>query len=211
MSLRIIILSLMIGLGLSALAKGDYTDPYKGYDEVAFMELDLESNLSLPEVSESCHQAITQYINRIATDLAKRKYTVDLLRDDEVILITIPTDDLFFPNDTLLSSSAPAKLQPVIDLLSLPYMYKVVYGVHTDNTGSPFYNMELSHKRNSSIYDYLLDHVSDDQIVIPYEYGDTDPIEPNNTRQGRRDNRRLELYLVPGPKMIEMAHKKTLH
>lgn len=210
MRFRLIIFVLAI-MSISALsAKNDYVDPYKDYDEAIFMDLDIESNLAMPQVPQSCAAGIRRYINRIATDLAKQRYTVDLLRDDEVILVTIPTDELFLPNDTLLSSAAASRLQPVIKLFAEPDMYKVLYAVHTDNTGSAKYNMMLSHKRNNSLYDYILDQVSEDLIIIPYEYGDTEPVEPNNTREGRKANRRLEIFLMPGPKMIEMAHKQTL-
>lgn len=185
-------------------------DPYKDYDEAVYMDLDLESNLLLPEVDKKSHTAITTYINRIATDLAKQKYIVDLMRDDEVILVTIPSDELFLPNDTLLSPTAINRLAPIIKLLVPGDMFKVVYGVHTDNTGSEFYNMQLAHKRNGSIYDYLLDTVDEEQIVIPYEYGDTAPIESNNSREGRKSNRRIEFYLIPGPKMITLARSGKL-
>lgn len=70
--------------------------------------------------------------------------------------------------------------------------------------------MYLSHERNNSIYDWLLSQVSEDLIVIPFEMGDTDPIEPNDSRKGRAANRRVEIYLIPGPKMITQAHKGTL-
>ncbi len=204
--LVVILISLACALGMS----GKSEDPYKDYDEAVFMDLDLDSNLMLPAVDKKAHPGVTSYVNRVATDLAKQKYIVDLLRDDEVILITIPSDELFLPNDTLLSPTAPSRLAPIIKLLNPGDMFKVVYGVHTDNTGSEFYNMELAHKRNGSIYDYLLDTVNDDQIVIPYEYGDTAPIESNNTREGRKANRRVEFYLIPGPKMITLARSGKL-
>ena len=70
--------------------------------------------------------------------------------------------------------------------------------------------MQLSHERNSSIYDYMLDNLSQDVIIIPFEMGDTDPVEPNDSRKGRAANRRLELYLIPGPKLITDAHKGLL-
>ncbi|MDE5786090.1 MAG: OmpA family protein [Duncaniella sp.] len=185
-------------------------DPYKDYDEAVYMDLDLESNLLLPEVDKKSRSAVTTYINRVATDLAKQKFIVDLMRDDEVILVTIPSDELFLPNDTLLSPTAVSRLAPIIKLLEPGDMYKVVYSVHTDNTGSEFYNMQLAHKRNGSIYDYLLDTVDEEQIVIPYEYGDTAPLESNNSREGRMANRRVEFYLIPGPKMITMARTGKL-
>lgn len=206
--LTAILLTLACALALSG--KSGHDDPYRDYDEALYMDLDLDSNLVLPAVDKKAHPGVSSYMYRVATDLAKQKFTVDLLRDDEVILVTIPSDELFLPNDTLLSPSAPARLSPIFKLLNPGDMFKVTYAVHTDNTGSEFYNMQLSHKRNGSIYDYMLDTVSDDQIVIPYEYGDSAPIESNNTRQGRKANRRIEIYLMPGPKMITLAREGKL-
>ncbi|MCM1076444.1 MAG: OmpA family protein [Bacteroides sp.] len=189
-------------------AKDD--DPYKGYDETVYMDMELEENIKTPVVGKKEHQAVKAHMVRLGQNLAKRNYIVDMMRDDEVVLVTIPSDDLFQPNDTLLRPTAPAKLSPIISLLTDPYLYKVVYAVHTDNTGSPTYNMRLSHQRNSSIYEWLLENVSEDLIVIPYEFGDTDPLSPNDSREGRKENRRLEIFLIPGPKLITSAQKGTL-
>lgn len=205
-----VLTSMLLSTASALQAKDKYTDPYKGYDETIYMDMDIEQNILTPEVASGEHAAISQYMKNVGHTMAKKGYIVDMMRDDEVVLVTIPTDDLFLPNDTLLSPSAPAKFGPVIALLRDPEMYKVVYAVHTDNTGSAKYNSYLSHERNNSIYDWLLTQVSEDLIVIPYEMGDTDPIEPNDSRNGRAANRRVEIYLIPGPKMITNAHKGLL-
>lgn len=202
--------SLAVASNISSTAKDNSNDPYKGYDETVFMDMDLEANLKTPAVGKTESPAIQKHMNRLGSDLVEKGYTVDLMRNDEVLLITIPSDDLFLPNDTLLSPKAPAKLMPIVSLLSDPMMMKVVYAVHTDNTGSSVYNMSLSHERNNSIYDWLLDNINQDLIVIPYEMGDTDPLLPNDSRTGRKENRRVEIYLIPGPKMITLARKGQL-
>lgn len=202
--------ALFVMTGIETSAKETFVDPYNNYDESVFMDMELEQNILTPAVGKSEHQAVSKYMKRIGLDLAKKGYTVDMMRDDEVVVITLPTDDLFLPNDTLLAPSAPGKFGPVISLLHNPEMFKVVYTVHTDNTGSPQYNMYLSHERNNSIYDWMLTQISEDLIVIPYEMGDTDPIMGNDSRAGRAANRRVEIYLIPGPKMITDAHNGTL-
>lgn len=197
-------------VGTEMSAKETYVDPYTNYDESVFMDMELEQNILTPAVGKHEHPAVSKHMKRIGLDLAKKGYTVDMMRDDEVVVVTLPTDDLFLPNDTLLAPAAPAKFGPVISLLRDPEMFKVVYTVHTDNTGSPQYNMYLSHERNNSIYDWMLTQISEDLIVIPYEMGDSDPIMGNDSRAGRAANRRVEIYLIPGPKMITEAHNETL-
>lgn len=210
---HIILIALTALFAMSACkmsAKDNFTDPYAGYDESVFMDMELEQNILTPAVGKQEHSAVSKYMDRIGHDLAKKGYIVDKMRDDEVIVVTIPSDDLFLPNDTLLSPSAPAKFGPIISLLRDPEMYKVVYTVHTDNTGSAQYNMYLSHERNNSIYDWMLTQISEDLIVIPYEMGDSDPVMGNDSREGRAANRRVEIYLIPGPKLITQAHKGIL-
>lgn len=204
----LILLAFFVAI-VPSIAKDTYIDPYRGYDETLYMDMELNDNILSPQVGTKEHSAVKHYMNRIAQDLAKR-YTVDMMRNDEVVLITIPADELFMPNDTLLSPSAPDRLIPIVSLLKDPEMMKVVYAIHTDNTGSPTYNMFLSHERNNSIYDWLLDNISEDLIVIPYEFGDTEPLVANDSREGRAENRRVEFYLIPGPKMITLAHKGLL-
>lgn len=208
----ILVLMMLMTVAECVMAAGDkYVDPYKDYDETLFMDMDLEQNVMTPMVSKGDHAAISHYMKRLGTQLSRKGYTVDLTRDDEVLIVTIPSDDLFQPNDTLLSPAAPAKLAPVVQQISGdPAWMKVVYAVHTDNTGSETYNQSLSHARNSSLYDWLLPQVNEKLIVIPYEMGDTDPIEPNDTRRGRAANRRVEIFLIPGPKMITQAHSGLL-
>lgn len=201
---------LLVLLSFGVCAKGKFNDPYKDYDESTFMDMDFKQNILTPEVGPDEHGAIKKYMTRLGDNLAKKGYIVDLERKDEVVIVTIPTDDLFLPNDTLLISSGLKKITPILTLLADPEMFKLVYTVNTDNTGSHDYNMWLSHQRNNSIYDWLLNQVSEDLIIIPFEMGDSAPVEDNHTRIGRAANRRVEFHLIPGPKMITQAHKGLL-
>ncbi len=203
-------IAFMLAVIIGSSAKGKYTDPYKGYEESAFMDMDLDQNILTPAVGDNEHAAIRRYMTRLGDNLAKKGYIVDLSREDEVVVVTVPTDDLFLPNDTLLMPSGLSRLTPIVSLLKDPEMFKLVYTVNTDNTGSRQYNLWLSHERNNSIYDWLLKQVSEDLIVIPFEMGDQEPVEKNDSRAGRAANRRVEFYLIPGPKMITQAHKGLL-
>ena len=41
--------------------------------------------------------------------------------------------------------------------------------------------------------------------VVPYALGPDEPLKPNNSIDNRRQNRRLEVYLVPGKVMVTKA------
>lgn len=190
--------------------------PYPDYQEDVFMDMELSQNVVTPKVPADLKGYISSYQKKIADELTNH-YTVDLTRDDEVFIVCIPSNDIFLPNDTLLSSYAPQVLNPVLDLMKGdPYMYKIVVAIHTDDTGSDKYLQNLSTARTNSIYDWLLDAmdseiISWDLVVIPYPMASTDPLVDNDTMENRQQNRRVEFYFIPGPKMIDMAKNKQLH
>lgn len=186
-----------------------YTDPYQGYSEDVFMDMDFEPNLATPIVPLKVKGALAKRVRTTAESL-RRKAMVDLMRDDEVIVVTVPTDQLFMPNDTLLSDQAEAALAPLPGLMKDPMMYKVVLAMHTDDTGSELYRDELSSSRLNSVYDWFMTCMdrgilSEQLIIIPFSMGGFMPLVDNDTRAHRSENRRLEVYLVPGPKLIDMA------
>lgn len=187
---------------------------YPGYNEETFMDMDFDPNLLTPEIPVPSRAVVADYIRKTANSL-KSAYTIDLMRDDEVFIVSIPTDEIFLPNDTLLSDYAPKQLDPMLRLMSDPFMYKIVVAVHTDDTGSEHYRDMLSTARLNSIYDWLMDAIdsgllSEDLIIIPFSMASSDPIQLNDTRAHRRENRRIEFYFIPGPKMIELAQKRQL-
>lgn len=207
----ILLLVMLLGSAPTAVADKPYTDPYLEYDEIDHWDLDLDDNIEIPEISDGERKDVRTYMKNLFNDLAKRNYIAELDRNDEVVVVSLPCDDLFLPNDTLLWQPRAARLlDPLKPLLADPDMFKIVFAVNSDNTGSAVYNMNLSDARKDSMYEWFDLNSAPDLIVVPYSMGDTDPIEPNNTRAGRAANRRVDVYFIPGPKMIELSHKKQL-
>ena len=187
-----------------------YTDPYKGYSEETFMDMDFAPNLATPVVGEKEKPAVKKAILAAANSL-KNKYTIDLVRNDEVFIVNIPTDNLFLPNDTLLTDKADALLTPLLSPMKDPMAYKIVLAVHTDDTGSETYRENLSTARLNSVYDWFMNKIdggalSEKILIIPFAMGGAMPLSPNTSRNNRKENRRLEVYFIPGPSIISAAH-----
>jgi outer membrane protein OmpA-like peptidoglycan-associated protein len=81
--------------------------------------------------------------------------------------------------------------------------------MHTDNTGSEVYTDRLSLQRVNAVFDWFDDQGCDTRFLFPTASGAAEPLPGNNNEslQQRRQNRRLEILLVPGEKMIEEAKK----
>lgn len=137
----------------------------------------------------------------------KGECTVEAYRNKEVLLITIPAHLLFGPNMTELRKSAGDYLSPIRRYLKDPDMYRVMLVMHTDNTGSEPYREKLTTDRVNAIFDWFEESGSDTSYLFSYSLGDDMPLIANDSMENRDKNRRLEIYLVPGKKMVQQAQK----
>jgi len=67
---------------------------------------------------------------------------------------------------------------------------------HTDNVGTDAYNLGLSERRANSVKAYLTGRSIEPKRMNPVGYGESRPIQTNETEEGREDNRRVELKVV---------------
>lgn len=87
-----------------------------------------------------------------------------------------------------------AILDQAVDVLNRNTNVRVELAGHTDAIGSDAYNQGLSERRAQIVYDYLVSRgVSASQLTGVRGYGESQPIDTNDTREGRARNRRTEL------------------
>lgn len=137
----------------------------------------------------------------------KSECTVENYRNKEVLLVTIPAHLIFEPNDTELSAKAAEYLTPIKRYLKEPDMYRVLLVMHTDNTGSELYRDEITEDRVDAVADWFENSGVDTTYLFSYAMSDDMPLVPNDSYVNRDKNRRLEIYLMPGKKMLEQAKK----
>lgn len=67
---------------------------------------------------------------------------------------------------------------------------------HTDSTGPAAYNQKLSVRRAEAVKAYLVSKGIEQNRVYTEGKGETQPVASNATRQGRAQNRRVEIEVV---------------
>lgn len=121
----------------------------------------------------------------------------------ERALLTLAADETFSPGSWTLTRRGRAKLNELLpQLRDLGGAKIVVYG-YTDNVPvSPALqkrgvvdNLDLSSKRADAVVRYLRSRGVNPEIMSAKGRGDTHPIAPNDTREGRRQNRRIEVVI----------------
>ncbi len=132
---------------------------------------------------------------------------IEAFRKKEVILITIPAANLFAPNSSDLSDGAAKYLAPIKRYMKDPDMFRVLLVMHTDNTGSSQYRDNITADRVDAVTTWFEDQGADTSYTFSYAFGDESPLVPNTSYENRDKNRRLEVYLMPGAKMLEEAKK----
>lgn len=76
---------------------------------------------------------------------------------------------------------------------------------HTDNAGPDDYNMTLSKNRAYAVTNYLQAKGLNSNRFSTNWSGELEPISDNNTTEGRAQNRRVNVAIVPNEKMISDA------
>ena len=83
-------------------------------------------------------------------------------------------------------------IRTIFDMLQKDKHIQLLIEGHTSSEGGAEYNLELSKRRAESIRSYLIgEGIAVERLEI-IGYGDTRPLQSNDTAQGRAKNRRVE-------------------
>lgn len=105
--------------------------------------------------------------------------------------------NIFFDFDkATLRPESYNELDRLVTLLTENPSIKVELSAHTDSKGSDDYNMKLSQKRAESVVNYLVTKGIAADRLIAKGYGETKPIDTNDTEEGRQNNRRVEFKII---------------
>jgi outer membrane protein OmpA-like peptidoglycan-associated protein len=129
----------------------------------------------------------------------------------QAVKVTFDSGILFATNKADLSTSAKNSLVKFSQVLKNNADCDVAIYGHTDNTGSDAINQPLSVQRAQSVSSYLSScGIASSQIKSVEGQGSTNPVADNSTEDGRKQNRRVEVYMYASKAMVDAANKGTL-
>jgi len=134
-----------------------------------------------------------------AKDALDRATAAGKLAEGKFLFTEVLSDDsMKFPvNKADLSPEAMARLDAFIEKLKTDNrnVYIEVQG-HTDITGDKDYNYKLGEERAEAVRRYLNQHGVALNRIGTISYGPDAPVAPNETRDGRQQNRRVVLVVL---------------
>ena len=109
---------------------------------------------------------------------------------------TIVLNNVFFDFDkSVLKPESYPELNRVVELMNERTSMTIEIAGHTDATGTESYNLGLSRRRAEAVYNYLAEKgISKDRLDVKY-FGESQPVQTNETFAGRRANRRVEFKI----------------
>ena len=114
-----------------------------------------------------------------------------------VVGSTIVLKNVFFDyNKATLKSESYIELDRVVKLLNENPSMRIELSGHTDNRGTEEYNQKLSEDRAKSCVEYLTSKGIAPSRLEYKGYGESKPINPNNTEEGWAENRRTEFKII---------------
>lgn len=102
-------------------------------------------------------------------------------------------DVLFEPDQAQIKKEAMPYVNPLVSYLKDNPTRRAWIEGHTDSVGSSAYNMELSTRRAEAVRDVLVTSGIDAKRIAAKGVGETKPIATNDTAEGRKMNRRVEI------------------
>jgi outer membrane protein OmpA-like peptidoglycan-associated protein len=154
---------------------------------------------------------IGHHMDKQAQEIKQAVPDAKVERVGEGIDMTFNSGLLFQINSSVLSEAAKVNLAKVANVFVKYPETNILIEGHTDNTGSPEYNMELSKKRAYAVSDYLASKgVTTSRMDIKW-YGETQPKYPNDNESNRALNRRVELAITANDQMKQKAQQGSLN
>jgi len=108
-----------------------------------------------------------------------------------------------YNKDKILKRSFPVLKAVKARLQENPGIRKIRIEGHTDSKGSNRKNKKLSDKRAKAVMKYLVKNGIDADRLEYKGYGETTPIDSNDTKEGRQRNRRVEFTILDQADQIE--------
>lgn len=109
--------------------------------------------------------------------------------------LVMPGNITFATDSTYINSSFNNTLDKLAATMRQYNQTTVNIMGHTDSTGNPAYNQDLSQRRAASVANYLVNQGVSANRIRTAGYGQTQPIASNNTEAGKAQNRRVEIQI----------------
>jgi len=180
-------------LELSKVVAESSSDPVTG-DFLLVLPTNREYGLN---VSKEGYLFYSEHFSLTGTNTSARPFIKDIPLKPIRIGETVVLKNIFFDTDKFdLKTESRMELDKLTDLLKKNPKMQIEISGHTDNVGTAEHNQALSANRALAVYNYLAGQGVPAGRLSYKGYGFSQPIDTNETEEGRANNRRTEFKVV---------------
>jgi outer membrane protein OmpA-like peptidoglycan-associated protein len=158
-------------------------------------EGELDEILAGAAIGGGIGAGVGAYMDKQEAKLARIPGTRVERIDDEMLLVHFDSDVLFAVDSSVLNAQSRAALDEAAAVFQEFPKTAIIAQGHTDSTGSEPYNQALSERRADAVVRHLVAQGVDADRITAAGYGESHPVTDNDTTEGRRLNRRVDLLL----------------
>ena len=149
-------------------------------------------------------------MDRQAEEMQRDLENVTVERVGEGIKITFDSGILFDVDSATLQAESKENIEQLATILNKYDDTDIVIEGDTDSTGSEEYNQDLSERRAESVALYSVELGVDTGRIQIIGLGETNPVAPNDTLEGRQKNRRVEIAIFANEELKKAAQSGDL-
>lgn len=132
----------------------------------------------------------------LAPEIASRVIRVEKLPGDR-LLVGMTGETAFEVDSDQIQPGFYSTMDKISGVVNKYGKTKLSIAGHTDSTGSATHNQELSERRAESVREYLLNDNVYPARLSAAGFGKNRPIASNDSEDGKRQNRRVDITIIP--------------
>jgi len=153
---------------------------------------------------------IGRYMDKQAEEMQRDLEGTKIERIGEGIKITFDSGILFAFDSAELSNDAKSNIGKFASILNKYPDTDILVEGHTDSDGSDEYNQSLSERRAQAVIAYSVTLGVSGKRFTTIGYGEKQPVVSNDTSEGKRLNRRVEVAIMANEKLKNAAEEGKL-
>ena len=153
---------------------------------------------------------IGREMDKQAEELKRDLEGATVERVGEGILITFQSGLVFDTDSYELRDATKTNLTDLSETLKKYDDTNILIEGHTDNTGENTYNQKLSENRADAVENFLVTQGIANSRVTTKGYGESQPLDSNESEAGRQQNRRVEVAIYANKEMKRLAKNGEL-
>ncbi|SEM05906.1 Outer membrane protein OmpA [bacterium A37T11] len=152
---------------------------------------------------------IGKKMDKQAAEIKNTVPGAEVIQTPEGIIVSFNNEILFDFDKTDLKPQAKTAIQKLVQTLNNNPGTDITIVGHTDGRGTAAYNQGLSERRAAAVKVYAVAQGLDPNRATTVGKGFNEPIDTNDTEEGRAHNRRVEFAIAAGSEMKKDAQSGT--